>query len=114
MLIGLLAVLIGALLTSPFSNFNLQELAAMSGHHVPLHQGPDGAHVPQGLVKGQQLGGEVERSSARTKQSALLFTGQGRDCTAKQCIRLYGGAQEWVGILGERKKDIRGRQDWYS
>lgn len=41
--------------TSSLSSFNVQELASMSSHHVSVHQGPDGADVPQSLVEGQQL-----------------------------------------------------------
>lgn len=78
----------------------------MSGHHIPLHQGPDGAHVPQSLVEGKQLGGEVERGEApdRGAQPALLLTGQGGDRAAQQRIGLHGGAQEGVGILEKTNK----------
>lgn len=96
-------------LTSPFSSFDLQELATMSGHHIPLHQGSDGANVPQSLVKGKQLRGEVEwsKTSARAAQPALLFIRQRRNCATQQRIRFHGGAEEGVGILEETDgKDI--------
>lgn len=89
------------LFTSPLSSFDLQQLAAMSSHHISIHQRPNGADVPQSFIKGKQLGGKVEgsKTSTRVSQSALLFTGQRRDCTTQQCIRLHGGTEEWVGIL---------------
>lgn len=91
--------------TSPLSSFDLQQLPAVSGHHIPIHQGPDGAHVPQSLVKRKQLGWEVKRSegSSRTSQPALLLAGQRRNRTTQQCIRLHGGTKERVGILEEKK-----------
>ena len=90
----LLLVVVVAVLTPPLRSFDLQELAAMSGHRIPLHQGSDGAHIPQSFVKGKQFGGEVERSeaSARATQPALLFTGQRGDCATQQRIWLHGGA----------------------
>lgn len=63
----------------------------MPSHRVTLHQGPDGADVPQSLVKGEQLRGEVERSEAAAwaAQTALIFTGQGRNAAPQQSIRLH-------------------------
>lgn len=74
----------------------------MSGHHVPLHQRSDGADVPQSLVEGKQLGGEVQRgqAAAGAAQSALVLTGQRGDGAAQQSVRLHGRAEEWVGVLG--------------
>lgn len=74
----------------------------MSGHGVALHQGPDGADVPQGLVKGEQLGREVERGEAPAgaAQAALLLTGQRRNGAPQQGVRLHRRTQEGVGILG--------------
>ena len=78
----------------------------MPGHHIPLHQGSDGADVPQSLVKRQQFRGEVEWSQASdgAAQPPLLFTGQRRDCATKQSVRLHGGAEERVGVLEKRKR----------
>lgn len=92
--------------TSPLSCFDIQELAAVSGHHIPFHQGSDGADVPQSLVKRKQLRGEVERgkATARTTQPPLLFVGQRRNRAAQQCIRLHGGAEEGVGILQKTRR----------
>lgn len=89
------------LFTSPLGSFDLQQLAAMSSHHISVHQRSNGADVPQSFIKGKQLGGKVERSKTSTgvSQSALLFTGQRRDCATQQRIRLHGGSEEWVGIL---------------
>lgn len=82
----------------------------MSGHDVALHQGSDGADVPQSLVEGKQFRGEVKggETPAGAAQPALLFTGQRRNCTAQQCIRLHGGAEEWVGILHTDRKVDKG------
>lgn len=78
----------------------------MSGHCVPLHQGSDGADIPQSLVEGKQLGGKVQRSETATRapQPALLFIRQRRDWAPQQCVRLHGGAEEWVGILEDADK----------
>lgn len=89
------------ILTSPFGSLDLQELAAVSGHHVSFHQGLDGADVPESLVERQQLRREVERgeASAGAAQPALLLTGQGGNGATQQRIGLHGGAEEGVGIL---------------
>ncbi len=94
---------VAAVVTSSLCSFDIQELAAMSGHHISLHQGSDGAYVPQSLIKGKKLGGKVKWSKTSTgaSQPALLFTGQRRNCAAQQCIGLHGGAEEGVGILRE-------------
>lgn len=91
------------LFTSTLSSFDLQELAAMPGNHISVHQGPNGADVPEGFIKGKQFRGEVEGSEApaRASQPALLFTGQRRDCATQQRIGLHGGTKEWVGILAK-------------
>lgn len=96
----------GSILTSPLSSFDIQELASMSGHCVPLNQGSDGADIPQSLVEGKQLGGKVQRSETATgaPQPALLFIRQRRDWGPQQCVRLHGGAEEWVGILEDADK----------
>lgn len=101
LIILLSTLLIIMVLTSPLSSFDIQELASMSSHHIPLHQWSDGTDVPQSLIKRKQLRGKVERSktSNRTAKPALLFIRQRWNCTSQQCIRLHRGAQEWVGIL---------------
>lgn len=82
----------------------------MSSHHVTLHQGSDGADVPQSLVKRKQLRREVEGSEtpAGATQATLLLTGQRRNPAPQQSIRLHRGTQEWIGILGKNeRKDLK-------
>lgn len=80
----------------------------MSSHHVTLHQGSDGADVPQSLVKRKQLRREVERSEtpAGAAQTTLLLTGQRRNPAPQQSIRLHRGTQERIGILGKTQVTI--------
>lgn len=103
----LLLLIVVAVSTSPLCCFDLQELAAMPGHHIPLHKGSDGTDVPQSLVKWQQLRGEVEwsKTSDRATQPSLLFTGQRRNCATQQCIRFHGGTEEWVGVLEKTQEN---------
>lgn len=76
---------------SSLGGFNVQELAPVSRHRVPFRQGPDGADVPQSLVKRKQLGGEVEggEAAAGAAQATLLLTGLGGNPAPQQSVRLH-------------------------
>jgi len=78
----------------------------MPGHDVgcvllPHGEGPHHAHVPQGLVEGQQLGGEVQggQAAAGAAQPPRVLASHWRHGAPEQGVGLHRRVQERVGFL---------------